>query len=221
MENAKPDLEEMATTVISLFPKEFITLSPEEQRVSVQLYRLLADGEPVPRERMATTLNFSNEVVNNILNRWPGIYYDDDDNIVGYRGLALPKMAHRFEVNGRTLYTWCAWDALFIPEIIKKTARVESSCPVTGAKIRLTVAPDGVKLLDPGGAVMSFVMPDAAKIRDNVILNFCQYVFFFSSAGAGAKWVSEHEGTFILSIDDAYYLGRKKNKAQYKDVLKS
>jgi hypothetical protein len=31
--------------------------------------------------------------------------------------LAATAMHHRFEVDGRALSTWCAWDSLFIPEI--------------------------------------------------------------------------------------------------------
>jgi alkylmercury lyase len=41
-------------------------------------------------------------------------------------------MHHRFEINGLTLWTWCAWDSLFIPEILAQTARVASRDPETG-----------------------------------------------------------------------------------------
>jgi alkylmercury lyase len=217
MKKEELDLQEL----ISSFPDEFLKLSPEEQRVSVQLYRLLAEGQPVPPERIAQTLSLSNDVVSNILSQWSGVFYDDDGRIVGYWGLALPEMAHRFTVNGQTLYTWCAWDSLFIPQILGKTTRVESTCPVTGDKIRLTVAPEGVTELDPVGTVMSFVRPEAGKIRENVVLNFCHFVHFFSSAEAGSQWISENKGNFILSIDEAYYLAQKKNEVQYKDVLET
>ncbi len=215
MEKKKTDFQE----IISLFPKELLELSTEEQRVSIQLYRLLAEGQPVSTEKLAQTLNISKASVSNILRKWIGVYYDDEGRIVGYWGMALSPMSHRFEVNGKTLYTWCAWDSLFIPEIIKKTARVESICPVTRDQIQLTVTPERVEEIGPASAVMSFVTPQACKIRENVILNFCHYVHFFSSAEAGYKWISENEGTLILSIDEAHYLGRKKNEAQYREVL--
>jgi alkylmercury lyase len=173
----------------------------------------------VPVERIASTVNLSREEVRTILQTWLGVYYDDADRIVGYWGLALPKMSHLFEVNGKTLYTWCAWDGLFIPEILQSTARVESTCPVTGEKIRLTVAPDRVKQCTPRDTFVSFLTPEAARIRENVILNFCHYVYFFSSAEAGRKWSSENEGTFIVSLDEAFFLGQKKNKLQYRDLL--
>lgn len=216
MVRSEPNRNKMVAAVLDAFPQEFIRLSREEQALSVQLYRLLAGGEPVPRERIAKALNFSNELVNGILDRWPGVLSDRQGRIIGYWGLALPEMAHRFVVDGRTLYTWCAWDSLFIPQILEQTARVESPCPVTGEKIRLTVTPAGVERLEPAAAVMSFMTPEQAKLRENVILNFCHYVYFFRSGEAGSKWVAENPGTFILSIAEAYALGQKKNANQYK-----
>ncbi|MFQ5787966.1 MAG: alkylmercury lyase MerB [Thermodesulfobacteriota bacterium] len=215
MKEEKLDMQEL----ISSFPDEFLKLNLKEQRLSTQLYRFLAEGQPVSTERLANDLNLSSNDVTNILNKWPGVYYNQDNYIIGYWGLALPKMSHRFAINGHTLYTWCAWDSLFIPEIINKTAHVESTCPVTGKKIQLTVTPDGIEELNPAIAVMSFVTPESSKVRENVISSFCHYIHFFISAEAGSKWKSNNEGTFILSIDEAYYLGRKKNEAQYKDVF--
>ena len=90
---------------------------------------------------------------------------------------------------------------------------------MTGEKIRLTVASDGVKQSTPRDIFVSFLTPEAARIRENVILNFCHYVYFFSSAQAGRNWSSENEGTFILSLDEAFCLGQEKNKLQYRDVL--
>jgi alkylmercury lyase len=147
------------------------------------------------------------------------VYYDGEERITGYWGLALPQMAHRFLIDGKTLYAWCAWDTLFIPELLGQTVRVESNCPETRRRIRLTVAPQGVSDLDPPGAVMSLLTPEATKVRENVVANFCHYVHFFHSAEAGENWISEHPGTFILSIEEAFALGKGKNAAQYKDAL--
>lgn len=222
MEKAKRNREEMTATLLDLFPTEFLQLNTGEQVVSLQLYRLLAEGQPVSPDQIAQTLKLSNDTVKGILKAWHGVYYDEDDRIIGYWGLALPEMEqmeHRFFVNGQTLYTWCALDSLFIPQLLQKTAHVESTCPVTGAQIRLTVTPNGIERFSPSGAVMSLVAPQANQIRENVIRNFCHYIYFFSSAEAGSKWVKENEGTFLLSIDEAYALGRKINEARYKETL--
>jgi len=220
MEKAKRNQEEMSATLLNLLTTAFIPLSPEEQLVSVQLYRLLAEGEPVSPEQIAQTLTLSNDAIKGILKEWSGVYYDEDNRMIEYWGLALPETVHRFFVNGRTLYTWCALDSLFTPQILQKTADVESTCPVTGDPIRLTVTPNGIECFSPSGAVMSLVAPEANKIREDVITSFCHYVYFFSSAEAGSKWVKENEGTYLLSIDEAYALGRKISEARwYKETL--
>lgn len=217
MEMARLDLD----SLLNVFPTEFLDLTVEEQRVSLQLYRLLAEGQPVSRKRLADALNLSIQDVETIVWRWPGVYDDDGGRIVGYWGLALPEMDHRFEVGGQRLYTWCAWDSLFIPQILQTTARVESRCPETGCTIQLTVGPEGVEYLDPADIVMSFVVPDESKLRQDVIQHFCHYVHFFHSKEAGERWISQHPGVVLLSIEDAFELGRKKNAIQYRGLYDS
>lgn len=217
MKKSSIDLDKLADEVVGWFP----TLSKEEQRVSIQLYRLLAEGNPASVQEIAARLRLSKETVSQTLHQWPGVYYNDHGQVIGYWGLALPQMNHRFEVEGRTLYTWCAWDSLFLPQIIRTTARVASICPVTGAPIHLTVAPEGVRSIHPPGVVMSFMIPETASVQEDVILHFCHYVHFFVSPEAGAKWVSKNEGTFLLSLEEAVTLGRMKNEAQYGALLQA
>ena len=53
--------------VLSSFPEEFLRIGREEQKLSLHLYRLLAEGRPVPRESITRAANLSEEVVNRIL----------------------------------------------------------------------------------------------------------------------------------------------------------
>ncbi len=209
------ELDRLANEVAGWFPK----LTKEEQQISLQLYRLLAQGSPVAPEQLAVRLALPPEQVRQTLQRWPGVFYDERDRVVGYWGLALPEMSHRFTVSGKTLYTWCAWDSLFLPELIGETAHVESTCPVTGNVIRLVVSPTAIIETDPAGAVMSFLTPDAARVQEDVITHFCHFVHFFHSAEAGQEWISEHGGTFLLSMPDAFTLARRKNAIRYRDTL--
>lgn len=215
METHRTDLANLNTTLIGLLPK----LSEREQKISLELYRLLAEGLPVSRQQLAATLNLPVDVIKETLTQWWGVYYDGEERITGYWGLALPQMAHRLLIGGKTLYAWYAWDTLFIPELLGQPVRVESNCPKTRRKIQLTVAPQGVRHLDPPGAVMSLLTPEAARVRENVVANFCHYVHFFRSYEAGQDWTLEHPGTFVVSIEEAYALGKGKNAAQYKEKL--
>ena len=147
------------------------------------------------------------------LEEWPGVFRDEEGRVVGFRGLAQPETPHRFEVNGARLHAWCAWDTLFLPALIGKTARVSSQCPVTGETISLTVAPDGVEALSPEGAVVSMLMP-ADGFDADVIQSFCHHVHFFASREAGEQWIGEREGddAFLLTVDEAFHLGELWNR---------
>lgn len=211
MEKVKVDLEKIASTVTDWFPK----LDSDERILSIQLYRLLANGKPVAPEEAAKAAGMPCEKVKEILNRWSGVFYDDDKNIIGYWGLAIQKMNHRFEVDGKTSYAWCAWDTLFIPAIIGKRAKVESICPLTKNTIQLTLTPDGVENVYPDDVAVSFLLPETGNELENIIASFCCHVHFFSSENAASEWVSQHPGTFVLSLDEAFKLGQLKNEIQY------
>ncbi len=221
MDITELDRKGNASEVLGLFPAEVLHLDPVQRKVSVAIYRLLAEGQPVPIERIGRATDLSVGLVSEILDQWFGVYYDDDHRIIGYWGLAIPKMSHRFEVGGRTLYTWCAWDALFIPEILQKTAHVVSTCPVTGEEIRLDISPERAESVGSQEIFVSFILPDKNDVQADVIGSFCHYVFFFSSAQAGQRWVSEHADTFLLPLKEAFSLGKEKNRQQYHQLLES
>ncbi len=205
----------LAQKVAGAFPK----LSAPEQRIALGLYRLLAKGEPVSPDRVAQHLVLSTALIREVINSGPPVYFDDEKNVVGFWGLAVQETSHRLKVNGRQLYAWCAWDSLFIPELLGKTAEVESTCPISGEIISLTVGPTGVENFSPDGAVISFLSP-TASFDLKVIANFCHYVFFFSSEETGNKWIANHKDTFLLTLNDAYEIGRLTNKATFGAALK-
>jgi alkylmercury lyase len=198
------DLNALADDIDAAMPK----LDRTEQRVAVQLYRLLADGQPVEHERLALRAGVPLSRVTRLLSSWPGVYQDDQGRVIGFWGLSLATMRpHSFEVAGQRLWTWCAWDALFIPGILGTSAHVDSTCATTGEPVSMVVGPQGVTELSPAGSVLSFLRPKA-RFDYKVILNFCQYVLFLSSEAAGRQWMSQRPNAFLLTITDGFELGR-------------
>jgi hypothetical protein len=61
--------------------------------------------------------------VRQALARLPDTEYDETGRIIGY-GITLDPTPHRFEVDGRRLYTWCALDTLIFPAVLCRAARV-------------------------------------------------------------------------------------------------
>lgn len=207
--------------ILSLFPETFMHMSGQEQEISMSIYCLMLRGEPVSVRYIADSLDLLPEVINQFLKRWGGIDYNDTGSITGCWGLSLSETKHRFEVDGHSLYTWCAWDALFIPEIINKTAMVTSACPVTGSPIMLTISPDSVVSANPAGTIVSFIKPEEAGMQQSIVKSFCHYVNFFSSKRVGDHWVSENPGTSLLTMNEAFALARRKNELQYGNFIRS
>jgi len=195
--------------------------SPEEQRAALVLYRELAKGQPVDVAQFSRALKVSPTEARALLERdsIKGFAYPDDrGRVLGFGGLAVAPMHHRFEVDGRDLWTWCAWDSLFIPEILGRTARVISPDPETSELVRVIVAPQRIDSVEPGTAVVSFVLPDA-HIFDtsaaSVMAKFCHFVFFFANRASGERWMAKHPGTFLYSLDEAFSLAKWLNARNF------
>lgn len=172
----------------------------------VVLLRELARGRPVSPATLARLLDWSVERVAAALQEAVSTERDDDGNVVGY-GLTLRETAHAFEIDGRRLYTWCAFDTLFFPALIDRTAHVVSRCAATGVPVSLTVTPAAIGDLEPAGAAVSLIVPqDTPDIRHA----FCCHVHFFASAAIGQQWAATHHGIDIVSVHDAFAVGRER-----------
>ena len=198
----------------------FPTVTDAEDRwLASTLFRLLAKGEPVEDSRLAGAVGRPEAELTATLAEPPFsrlLYRDDQGRIVGFGGLAVGDLAespHRLMLDGRQLYAWCAGDALFLPVVLEREARVESRCPTSGEQISLAVSPQGFRDLEPSGAVMSFLDPDElaerAEAGGDVIRSFCRFVHFFASPEAARAWIADHPGTAEISITDGFEIGRR------------
>jgi alkylmercury lyase len=199
--------------------------SPDEQRAAIALYRELAKGEAVDSARLATALGIPAAESAALLDRdaiKSAIYRDGQGRVLGFGGLAVAPMHHRLKVNGRTLSTWCAWDSLFLPELLESSAEVASPDPESGQLVQLVVTPERIASVEPRDTVMSFVRPDAGVFgtsATNVMAKFCHFIYFFASQASGERWSEKNPGTFLSSLDDAFVLAKRFNRRNFGLVL--
>lgn len=195
-----PAVEALAERLERLFPQ----LDAAGRELALAIYAKLAEGSPVElgdaQARVAS---------------WPGVYYDAERRIIGFWGLTVRPTRHLLRVNGRELFAWCAWDTLFIPELLGASAEVASSCHATGAPVRLRVGPNAVERSEPEGLHLSLVVPEEEAVRADVITGFCHYVHFFSSKAAAVPWLERHAGARLLSLAEAFEVGRVLNARRY------
>lgn len=118
--------------------------------------------------------------------------------------LTLTPTAHRFRVNDRELYAWCALDTLLLPALIGQVAEVTSTCPVTNDTIRLTVTPQGIESARPSATVLSIVT--ATQCTSSLNGTFCGQIYFFASRDAAQAWSVDKNDIAILTVDEAWQL---------------
>jgi alkylmercury lyase len=197
------------------------TLDAEQQRIAQQIYKLIATtGRAVTVGQIADSADASPHRVEESLRSWPLVLWDDDDRVVGFWGIHAERLepTHSMVVDGTRVYAWCAWDTLFITEILGRPTQVRSTDPHTGDKVELAIAPDGVTNLEPKGAVVSLLLPEDG-LTDDAIQRFCHKVHFFTSPESAQAWINGRPGLFIVNVDEAFELGRATNRLRMGTVF--
>jgi alkylmercury lyase len=184
-----------------------------------QLLKLLAKGSPVSAQAAAEHLDLPVAQVEAVFGRIQrqGGEVDDEGNLVGL-ALTLNPTPHRFRVNGKDLYAWCSLDALFLAGLLGAVAEVESTCPVTGQEIMLTVTPQGVAGYSPISTVLTIAIPGVTfRINDSnsdgkpntgPLTDGCNQMQFFATPKAAEIWIENNPGVVVFSVEDAFRLAR-------------
>jgi alkylmercury lyase len=166
--------------------------------------RLLLRAEPVTVAEIVAASGRTEAEVREALDSLGPVERDGKGRVLGL-GLTVVPTPHRFRVDGRDLYTWCALDTLIFPSLLGVRAQVESPCQSSGTPVRLTATPEGVSGVEPPGAVVSVVPIEHAP---NIRTAFCDHVHFFRSAADADVWLAQHPGGMVLPVGDAFALGR-------------
>jgi alkylmercury lyase len=165
---------------------------------------LLARGNPASSEEIAAASRKPPEKVRAALDRFPSTEWDEQGRVVGL-GLTLQLTPHRLELEDSALFAWCALDALLFPVLLGRPASIESPCRSTGSPVRIEVTPAGIETAERSSAVVSIIAArDLASFRSVG----CNNTHFFSSPEVASRWLEKHPEASILSVEDAFQLGR-------------
>jgi len=69
---------------------------------------------------------------------------------------------------------------------------------------------------------MSFLLPSAQVFQGDALkamASFCNYIFFFTDRETATAWTSRHPGTVVISVSDAFQLGRLMVDTRWHPVL--
>ena len=165
---------------------------------------LLTGSKPRYTEEIAAASCNSMEESRTRVDKCPNTERDEQGRDVGL-GLTLRPTPHRLELEGRTLFAWCALDALLFPVLLRRAASIESPCRGTGEPVRAEVTHAGIVTVEPPSAVVSIV---AARDLTSVRSVGCNNTHFISSPEAASRWLEKLPEVTILSVEEAFRLGR-------------
>jgi hypothetical protein len=97
---------------------------------------LLADARPVTAEAPAAATGEPLAQARAHIEAAAGLGYEVEDGALVGAALTLRPTRHRFRLRGHDLYTWCGFDALFLPIMLGEQAEVASTCPITAPTSR-------------------------------------------------------------------------------------
>lgn len=213
-----PNLEQF----LKEWDSENNAIPPEDStlpaRLEILIYRALAQGQPVSAARLASLANVPVEITNIVFEQGKdrGGEWDDEGRLLG-NVLTLIPTQHRFRVNGNQLYTWCSLDAMHLPALLGQTAEVESTDPVTGEAIHLTIPPDSMPTYEPSETVLSIVLTGGDRSGPHSPL--CRQMHFFAKRDNAETWLIDHPDATIMTVEEVYRLVRKHIHVPLKKAL--
>src|SRR5919106_5869275 len=181
-------------------------LFPRDGRLALAVYRLLAEGEPVSVERLAARTDRSPSEVAESL-RATRAELDERGDVDAFHGLSLRPTRLRVEVDGRTLYAWCAGDVLLIHDLLDRRVEARSTDPITGETVSMSLEDGGVRELEPASAVLSMARA-GFPMGDDVVPAACGPINFFGSDESGRTFTERVDGTFLLTMEQGLELAR-------------
>ena len=183
----------------------------------IHLLEELAKGEPISKERASEALGLPLEKIDKMFKAIgdAGGQLDDQGNFIGMV-LTLKPTRHSLSVNGNDLYAWCSLDTILLPGILEAEAEIESTDPVTGVTIRLTVTADQVVKVEPAGAVTSIFVPGKtpSETKDGQPVigadsKVCRSMLFYESRESAERALEKYPNIAILTIEEAFNLARE------------
>ncbi|HKV59938.1 MAG TPA: organomercurial lyase [Ktedonobacteraceae bacterium] len=178
----------------------------EQEALCTQIIHQVARGKPVTPAALQASLQVSQDELEHRLADLPDTEVDPHGNVVGW-GVTLVPTRHRFQIDGKLLFTWCAFDTVLFPPSLLAEARVQSTCPVTGHPITFVATSSGtIKNLAPASSIMSLIIP--AERSECVRATFCEQSLFFESEQAASTWLTSHPEAIVLSIEEAALVGK-------------
>ena len=183
---------------------------------AVAFQHLIRNSQPVTPEQLAEASGFDLERTTTMLeelDRAGRIRRDSTGRVVGSAGLSVMTDRHQIELNGRTFWTWCAYDILGIFGALRADGDSRSPSPPDLTVIELRFLGGRPRHAD---AVLFRPAEDLMSRCDNVYEEWCPNSNLFASRKLAQAWADEHLlAGRVLSLEEASALATQ----EWRDVV--
>lgn len=147
----------------------------EAHDVCLRAFTAIASGRALPVAEAAAHLNLPPEQVQALIERLARqgrLTLDETGtSIAGAAGLSLLLSRHTLILNGRKLWTWCAFDAVGIPAGLGADARVESTCSGCGRRVAVEIIQGQLVRQQPEALRVTLVpLTERGQVRDGICM---------------------------------------------------
>lgn len=170
-------------------------------RITIKTMQALAEGNPVSPAQLADLWEMPLEQVQDILERAKAggqVEVDDNGDLVG-AVLSLNPTSHQVMIDNKALYAWCAYDAIYAPQVVGKPAEIVSKDPLTGETIQIFITNAGIERVQPQSTVVSVVGAET-NLLSGPDGPRCTQMLFFASRASAEKWLQNTSKISILTV---------------------
>ncbi len=136
--------------IMSLFESD---ITPDELVIRKAAFQAILNGVPMTQNDLITATSFTREkiepLVEDLAKRGLIVIELDTGRIVGSWGLSFIPTSHKLQIRKRSLYTWCAEDAVGIPAALGEDARILSRCHECGELVNIEMTAGNIARVEP------------------------------------------------------------------------
>ena len=169
--------------------------------IFVPAFPLLARGAPLELRQIAEATGRSEETVDEALRRARS-ERDADGRLVELYGLTLRPTPLGLRIEEKVLFACCALWCHVIPLLVGTEVEVETDDPVRHERVRLVLGPEGIRTVEPPGAVASMVtVGPEIESEQEVEQLFCRHVRYFSDAESAAEFGAAESSRYVIELE--------------------
>ena len=194
--------ENFIKPLLSLLP----VLSTDQKLLAKEIYQRLLEGKPLNIKSLVNLKGRTPAVTSSTIDGLDNVEFNRDGDIKAYRGLTMDSSIHQISIDDYKVFAWCAFDTLFLFQLIKsKSKQIESICP--SCKKTITLTEFNFKTTH---ALMSFKMPGKTCYENDLKKSFCCHVNFYCDSDC--KPLSPGLGLKFIQIEEAMKAAKERNR---------